>query len=1019
MSASPSTMLVDKPNEIDESLYSRQLYVLGKEAMQAMSESNVLIVGLKGLGVEIAKNVALAGVKSISLYDPVAVTIDNLSSQFFLTENDIGQPRATVTQKKLAELNQYVPINTIEGELNESVIKNFQVVVLTETTLEFQRNINNFTHPNGIKFISADTRGLFGQAFCDFGDKFTVIDTDGNELHSGIIADIDSDGTVAAVEETRHGLSDGDWVKFTEVEGLDGLNDVSHFEVKVDGPYTFNIGSVSKYGTYKKGGMFTQVKKPAILSFQPLEKQLASPEYLVSDFAKFDRPPQLHIGFLALHAFKNKNSDQLPRPRSKEDATQLVELAKQVAVQYPEVLGEAALDEKLIRELSYQARGDLSPMNAVYGGLIAQEVLKACSGKFSPVKQWFYFDSLESLPKGSDELTEEDTKPEGTRYDGAIAVFGRQFVDKLKNLKLFLVGSGAIGCEMLKNWAMLGIGSGPHGKIIVTDNDSIEKSNLNRQFLFRPKDVGKMKSEVAAAAVSDMNPDLKGKIEFKSEKVGPDTENIFNDDFWNSLDVVTNALDNVEARNYVDRRCVFFRKPLLESGTLGTKGNVQVVYPDMTESYSSSRDPPEKGIPLCTLRSFPNKIDHTIAWAKNLFVTLFEEPAENVNMYLSQPNFVESTLKQAGDQKQILETIYSYLVLNRPLTFEQCITWARLEFEQKFNHDIKQLLYNFPKDAVTSTGTPFWGGPKRAPDPLDFDINNKNHYEFIVSAANLHAFNYGLKGDTDPAIYEKVLSDIHVPDFTPAKTFIPTTDEEATTSSSIDADQEDLLKLAEKLPTPSTLAGFRLQPVEFEKDDDTNFHIDFINAASNLRALNYGIEPAERSKTKFIAGRIIPAIATTTALVTGLVCLELFKVADGENKTIEDFKNGFVSLALPFFGFSEPIASGKYKYNDKEKDKIWGRFDVYGNPTLKQFIEDFKEKEGLSINMLSSGSTLLYASFYPAAKLKDRLNMTMTELLETVSKQPLPTGTKSIIFEIMCDDLNDEDVEVPFVSLHL
>ena len=64
---------------------------------------------------------------------------------------------------------------------------------------------------------------------------------------------------------------------------------------------------------------------------------------------------------------------------------------------------------------------------------------------------------------------------------------------------------------------------------------------------------------------------------------------------------------------YVDRRCVFYKKPLLESGTLGTKGNTQVVIPNLTESYSSSRDPPEKSIPLCTLRSFPNKIDHTIA----------------------------------------------------------------------------------------------------------------------------------------------------------------------------------------------------------------------------------------------------------------------------------------------------------------------------------------------------------------------------------------------------------------------
>lgn len=63
---------------------------------------------------------------------------------------------------------------------------------------------------------------------------------------------------------------------------------------------------------------------------------------------------------------------------------------------------------------------------------------------------------------------------------------------------------------------------------------------------------------------------------------------------------------------YMDRRCIIYEKPLLESGTLGTKGNTQVVLPHMTESYSSSQDPPEKQAPSCTVKSFPNAIAHTI-----------------------------------------------------------------------------------------------------------------------------------------------------------------------------------------------------------------------------------------------------------------------------------------------------------------------------------------------------------------------------------------------------------------------
>jgi len=62
----------------------------------------------------------------------------------------------------------------------------------------------------------------------------------------------------------------------------------------------------------------------------------------------------------------------------------------------------------------------------------------------------------------------------------------------------------------------------------------------------------------------------------------------------------------------MDQRCVFYRKPLLESGTLGTKGNTQVIIPDLTESYGSSQDPPEKETPSCTIKNFPNAINHTI-----------------------------------------------------------------------------------------------------------------------------------------------------------------------------------------------------------------------------------------------------------------------------------------------------------------------------------------------------------------------------------------------------------------------
>jgi len=127
----------------------------------------------------------------------------------------------------------------------------------------------------------------------------------------------------------------------------------------------------------------------------------------------------------------------------------------------------------------------------------------------------------------------------------------KTFHDKTRESSFFLVGAGAIGCEMLKNWALMGLGTRGGATIHITDMDIIEKSNLNRQFLFRPSDVKKAKSTCAAEKAKEMNPEFN--VVAYEDKVAPDTENIFTDAFWDSLDCVCTALDNVQARLYVDQ----------------------------------------------------------------------------------------------------------------------------------------------------------------------------------------------------------------------------------------------------------------------------------------------------------------------------------------------------------------------------------------------------------------------------------------------------------------------------------
>jgi molybdopterin/thiamine biosynthesis adenylyltransferase len=126
-------------------------------------------------------------------------------------------------------------------------------------------------------------------------------------------------------------------------------------------------------------------------------------------------------------------------------------------------------------------------------------------------------------------------------------------LERLAYTKLFMVGAGAIGCELLKNYAMLGIGTGKAnpsnkqqaGAIVLTDPDVIEVSNLNRQFLFREKHLRKPKSSTAAAAAIYMNRELKENIIARLDKVHEGTAHIFTDQFYEDLTVVTNALDNV------------------------------------------------------------------------------------------------------------------------------------------------------------------------------------------------------------------------------------------------------------------------------------------------------------------------------------------------------------------------------------------------------------------------------------------------------------------------------------------
>ena len=255
----------------------------------------------------------------------------------------------------------------------------------------------------------------------------------------------------------------------TEVNG-------KFFEVKDKSRCELMINcDATSYNEYTHGGIALQRKQSKYLDFKSLQSQLKSPDLMITDYIK-SANSVLHLvmitsvyKFLELHGRK-------PDFDVDDDYIEFCNIANSFNEGLTNKVED--LSSKLNRDLVSPLQHQFAPLCATLGGIAAQEVLKAVTGKFSPLKQWLLLDARE--------LIGDSTKSDVcSRYSPLRGCIGKELSKKLANTRLFMVGCGAIGCEMLKNFALLGIGSGENGKITITDNDLIEKSNLNRQFLFR------------------------------------------------------------------------------------------------------------------------------------------------------------------------------------------------------------------------------------------------------------------------------------------------------------------------------------------------------------------------------------------------------------------------------------------------------------------------------------------------------------------------------------------------------
>jgi ubiquitin-like 1-activating enzyme E1 B len=212
------------------------------------------------------------------------------------------------------------------------------------------------------------------------------------------------------------------------------------------------------------------------------------------------------------------------------------------------------------------------------------------------------------------------------------------------------VGAGGIGCELLKNLALLSDASKGvkyFQEIHVVDLDMIDISNLNRQFLFQKPHVGQAKSLVAAESIRRYRPNtsiLAHRGDIKDTTLFPPA-------WFASFDIVFNALDNMEARRHVNHMCCLIKRArplcmslarekispgsdaliLIESATEGYQGQASVIQRGRFECFDCVERPSQRTTyPVCTIRSTPSALIHCIVWAKDyLFFNLFGETTES------------------------------------------------------------------------------------------------------------------------------------------------------------------------------------------------------------------------------------------------------------------------------------------------------------------------------------------------------------------------------------------------------
>ena len=1035
---------------IDEQMYSRQIVLLGLETMEKISKLSILIIGQRGLGIEVAKNIIVSGPLKVFIFDPNPVEISDLGSNFYLKEEDIGKRRDLSSLNALIELNEYVQIDYIKKnsikEIYNDIANNFNVVVITEILpINESIEINEICRKNNIKFIYSTISGLSAFVFDDFGDEHTIFDEYCEKANKYKIKNLQKsqDGYgLLEIEFEKEGEKPliGDSVIFKEVEGMTEINyekcqKIWEIKKKQDSDSVFTIDDVSKFSDYTSGGYIEEKPIPKKMKYESLSKKLEIPFTENEDEFLNWKQKLIFIIFKSLMIFKQEKKI-LPKKGNLEQLNEMINLVDKELKFYKcneneTIMNNIKLDEKIIKDISETSTAEICCMTSLIGGIVCQEIIKS-TGKYVPINQWEIFNFLEY----SDIIPNEEKhiNINESRYNEYELVFGKKIVEKIQSLNIFLAGAGALGCELLKNMSLLGIGANRNslnynGSVLIIDDDMVELSNLNRQFLFHRKDIGKYKTLIAKESADKINKDLKCKALIK--RISEENFHLFSD--FARYDLVLSAIDSNDGNSYLSELCQIFEKMLIKGGIKGPEGKVESFIPKITCSLNDIdyHQMPVEKVPQCTRRRFPKKIEECIDNARDLFEEFNRIPFIYLKEIIGKNIFqIENEIFKDSLEKHLL--VYKYLqILYNKNDYNNFFSLGLFIFHYLFCHKINLLFSQYPLDLLDENSEPFWRN-KNPPNILKFNVDDELSFNFVFSF--LKIINNSLELNLD-----------FNEDFTRTKIKEILNNKKNSYEDDIKEITPDILleklnSILEEIKNNINLINEikKLIVPEFEKDKPELYHVSFIHNYANLEAKSYKIPSCDKFYSFEYVGKIGPTIITSIATVAGFMCLQIFGLFANmmfvekseinpnylpqqekqkfleENEELKEnaLHNLVYNLGSNDFFFSEfyepkYLELGLKVKNLPEKYTNWDKIIINGGKTIKEINNLLKERYGLIPSLIYFVDNEYHIYETKSKNLKDKIQ-NLRNQNKNEEKKETKKGTDKKIEDIYLEILKNK-----------